>query len=113
MLIIAPIKRKHRAVPVPPPEPPPPPPGPPTVVSTAFSGTTVNLTFDQPVVVNGNSPDDSVTVQGMVPVFAVAADAVTIALGMPMFVNAGDLWTIASQPPWLDTLIAVPEGGNL
>lgn len=104
----------HRArVPHVVPIPPPPPPGPPAVVSTAFSGNTVNLVFDQPVVINGNPPDESVRVNGVFPSSVGSADANTLWLGMPDSVSSGDPWAISAQPAWIDTVIAVPQSGVL
>jgi hypothetical protein len=89
------------------------PPGPPAVVATNFGGNTVTLTFDRPVAVTGDPPDDAVTVNGMTASSASNADANTISLAMPGPVNAGDPWAITRQPAWVATAIAWPEGGVL
>jgi hypothetical protein len=95
------------------PPPPPPPPGPPRVVSVYFGGNTVVMTFDQPVVLTGDSPDDAVTVNGMTPSSATMADEYTLSLAMPGFVEAGEPWAISRQPAWVVTEIQVPEDGVL
>jgi hypothetical protein len=71
------------------------------------------MTFDQPVVLTGDTPDDAITVNGITPSSATMADAYTLSLAMPDFVNAGEPWVISRQPAWVATEILVPEDGVL
>jgi hypothetical protein len=89
-------------------------PIPPAAVVSAYAGgTTAVMTFDRPVTITGDAPDDAITFNGMTPTSVSNVDANTLSFGMPGFIMAGDPWVISRQPDWLTTAVVWPASGTL
>ncbi|MDB5322121.1 MAG: hypothetical protein JWN40_3752 [Phycisphaerales bacterium] len=88
-------------------------PPPAVVVATSASGTTCTLTFDQPVIRNGNMIDATILFDGQAPLAATNADANTIQFDCASAVAPGSTWQIIAQPAYLDTILAWPASGTL
>jgi hypothetical protein len=95
-----------------------PPPGAARVVavSVGADGQTVTMVLDRPLAMAGPPPyemDGSVEIAGMSPAGVTLDAPQVLAFDMGSPVEGGLPWEIHSQPPWLATPIAAPQGGTL
>jgi hypothetical protein len=83
------------------------------VVAVAASGDTATLTFDRPVVLTGDPPDDAITFGGQIASAVVNVDGTTLSFTLPGLITPGDEWIISRQPAWIVNEVGVPQSGGL
>jgi hypothetical protein len=83
------------------------------VVAVAASGDTATLTFDRPVVLTGDPPDDAITFGGQTASAVINVDGTTLSFTLPSLITPGDAWIISRQPAWIATDVGVPQSGPL
>jgi hypothetical protein len=93
------------------------PPPPANVVSTNYgtSGSVnwATLTFDRPVILNGQPPDDAILFAGFYAATAASqSTAETIYFEVPSSLSFGSSWAITRQPAWVDSPLAWPAAGT-